>query len=370
MYVRKYQQELYQGYRWSLTPAASCSPHVRRHLIYAYVWQPALQAILHVFSHPLLPLMSSADECALSRKVAAAPFDKPNADVILRSRDHVDFHVHKAILSIASSFFETMFTLPLPHEVDTTVSGEGGGQSVVQMAEESRTLELLLRFCYPVDRPQLEMADIFSLLAVARKYDMAWLTSQLQAMLPLLMDKDPVTAYAIVYQYQLSEEARSAATLALRLGQPELFAPRPILMLVPADGYARLLRYHHECGQAVSKLDPAHAGFAPWLPRQPDLRSLLCNTTRWKTERSLFTNETSRRNVHSWFIDLIQKACLALSRCPSTSILQPIYSELLEQAASCAHCHATAVHDSQHLREVFVARVEAAISEVSLDLPF
>lgn len=41
----------------------------------------------------------------IAYQVASAPFNKPSADVILRTSDGVDFHVHKMLLSLASSFF-------------------------------------------------------------------------------------------------------------------------------------------------------------------------------------------------------------------------------------------------------------------------
>jgi hypothetical protein len=43
---------------------------------------------------------------------AAHPFNKANADAILRTRDGVDFRVHTAILAEASAFFADMFALP------------------------------------------------------------------------------------------------------------------------------------------------------------------------------------------------------------------------------------------------------------------
>ncbi|KAI0698249.1 hypothetical protein BC835DRAFT_1466668 [Cytidiella melzeri] len=46
--------------------------------------------------------------------IAGDPFNLPTADVVFRTSDHVDFHVHKLILSIASPFFTGMFSLPQP----------------------------------------------------------------------------------------------------------------------------------------------------------------------------------------------------------------------------------------------------------------
>ena len=38
-------------------------------------------------------------------------FDDPTADVILRTSDHVDFRVHRAVLPLASPAFRDMFVL-------------------------------------------------------------------------------------------------------------------------------------------------------------------------------------------------------------------------------------------------------------------
>ncbi|KZP24507.1 hypothetical protein FIBSPDRAFT_713764, partial [Athelia psychrophila] len=43
---------------------------------------------------------------------AAAPFDHPDGDIILRASDSVDFRVFKLFLSFASPFFRQLFSLP------------------------------------------------------------------------------------------------------------------------------------------------------------------------------------------------------------------------------------------------------------------
>jgi BTB/POZ domain len=47
---------------------------------------------------------------------AAAPFNKSDADVVLRSADGIDFHTFKAYLSSASEVFNHMFSSPQPSE--------------------------------------------------------------------------------------------------------------------------------------------------------------------------------------------------------------------------------------------------------------
>jgi hypothetical protein len=72
--------------------------------------------------------------------------DSPTADIILRSggtKAAVEFRAHRAILSIASPVFETMFSLPQPGAEKTL--------PVCDLSEDSNTLQALLKFVYPVE---------------------------------------------------------------------------------------------------------------------------------------------------------------------------------------------------------------------------
>lgn len=71
--------------------------------------------------------------------------NSPTADIVLRSGGlkFVEFRAHRAILSIASPVFETMFSLPQP--------GAEKSLPVCDLSEDANTLEALLRFIYPVE---------------------------------------------------------------------------------------------------------------------------------------------------------------------------------------------------------------------------
>jgi len=51
-----------------------------------------------------------------------APFDRGDSDVTLRSCDCVDFHVHKAVLGIASVTFEDILQSQDQHPTDRGMS--------------------------------------------------------------------------------------------------------------------------------------------------------------------------------------------------------------------------------------------------------
>jgi len=61
------------------------------------------------------------EEIITSPVAFGPPFDRAEADVVLCSSDNVTFHVHGAMLSVASPVFETMFSLPQP-QISTNVS--------------------------------------------------------------------------------------------------------------------------------------------------------------------------------------------------------------------------------------------------------
>ncbi|EIM87829.1 uncharacterized protein STEHIDRAFT_55219, partial [Stereum hirsutum FP-91666 SS1] len=79
-----------------------------------------------------------------------SPFDDDDADLILRSSDSVDFPVHQAFLSKASSFFKLMLSLPQPptsaHPAkrSNNRSVDTNSLPVVPVVETSIVLHILL----------------------------------------------------------------------------------------------------------------------------------------------------------------------------------------------------------------------------------
>jgi hypothetical protein len=72
-------------------------------------------------------------------------FDVPDADLIIRSSDFVDFRVHKPVLAMASPFFKDLLSLPQPSDSEIV-----DGLPVVQLPEGSELLNSLISIIYPV----------------------------------------------------------------------------------------------------------------------------------------------------------------------------------------------------------------------------
>ena len=142
-----------------------------------------------------------------------APFDRGDSDVTIRSCDCVDFQVHKATLGVASTTFEDMFTVPLPH-------GQEQVKQVIDLTESTRTLIFLLSMIYPLDPVVPEtLDDLIRLLSACQKYQMDSTATRIRALIkartPIFTPANSFRAYGIASRRHLEEEALCAARLTL-----------------------------------------------------------------------------------------------------------------------------------------------------------
>ncbi|KAH0836778.1 hypothetical protein J3R83DRAFT_8528 [Lanmaoa asiatica] len=188
---------------------------------------------------------------------AAAPFDHAKADIILRSSDNTEFRVFKLFLSLASPFFETLFELPQPAET----SGDQETKddlAVIPVAENSKTLDTLLRFCYPctlAEDPKLEVfKDVVDILEAARKYSLDTIERKVRQALsnPEILTAEPLRCFAIAHRGRAREETLLAAKYTLT--QPLIPPWFQEIALITAGDLLALLSYHQRCGDAVYAL--------------------------------------------------------------------------------------------------------------------
>ena len=72
-------------------------------------------------------------------------FEVPDANIIVRSSDFVDFRVHKSVLAMTSPVFKDLLSLPQPSDGETV-----DGLPVVRLSEDSELLSSLVSIIYPV----------------------------------------------------------------------------------------------------------------------------------------------------------------------------------------------------------------------------
>jgi BTB/POZ domain len=105
------------------------------------------------------------------------PLDVPDANLILRSSDLVNFRVHKPVLAMASPFFKDLLSLPQPSNSESV-----DGLPVIQFTEDAELLRSLVSMLYPIPSVIADSYDkVLYLLAACQKYDMVEVQSYIRA---------------------------------------------------------------------------------------------------------------------------------------------------------------------------------------------
>ena len=148
--------------------------------------------------------------------------DIPEASIIVRSSDQVNFRIHKSLLAMSSPFFKDLLSLPQPPDGELV-----DGLPVVALSEDAGLLNSLVSLLYPTSPiipGSYEM--VFALLAACQKYDMESVQSDIRDEIKLERFPAPVgvegfSAYAIASSMGLIPEMENAARLTL--GYPMTF---------------------------------------------------------------------------------------------------------------------------------------------------
>ncbi|EGN96995.1 hypothetical protein SERLA73DRAFT_185259 [Serpula lacrymans var. lacrymans S7.3] len=286
---------------------------------------------------------------------AAAPFDRPDADMILRTCDNVDFRYYKFLLSLASPFFMNMFALPQPTELASDQTKYG--LPIIPVSESSRVMEKLLMFCSPVydtDVPALDNLDIvMAVLDAADKYDMKRVGKFVVKMIisPHFLEPEPMRVFAITCRYRSEVETRVAARYMLRyaISEPSYVAE---LDCISGGDYHRLVKYHAKCGQAVPQLINLWSKYP--LPQ------LDCKACRKKGISRLPLKE---------YQDSVIEA-LRARPCAETLLNQDWIDAMVKKAGSCTNCRDRAYRNMADFVKEFAEPVDNIISQIELEVKF
>ncbi|KAJ3522566.1 hypothetical protein NM688_g8856 [Phlebia brevispora] len=199
-----------------------------------------------------VPPSSGEMSAAATIKPLAHPFTRADADIVLRSCDNIDFHVHKQILLLSSPTFETLFALPQPPPSITDSSETtGDGKPIIYMhGEDADMLDATLRECYPgmESRAWKELSAVVKVLAMAEKYEMQGITEKVGTFVQVqFLKKEPLRVYAIARRYRLAQVAEAAAKESL-LHPPLTTNDCPKeLQDISAAAYHQLIAYRAQC---------------------------------------------------------------------------------------------------------------------------
>lgn len=309
---------------------------------------------------------------------ASSPFDHPKADVILRSSDNVDFRVFKLFLSLASPFFETLFELPQPSEEKTENWEMKDGLAVVPISEDSRTLDALLRFCYPctlTENPSLDhFKDVVNVLEAAKKYSLDEIENTIcQALFnPKILEVDSLRCFAIARRARLRDQTLMAAKYSLREPLiPEWFDE---IGLVTSADLLALLTYHQKCGSALKKL---HLNYS-WIKQHYQNRTsgswLLGQTTTGHGCNCPKSTTVQLFGCYCvlWWQEFMVATFEALKDKPCADTIHKMIEKTVEEVRrrNCSTCCSNVAIAMPEFTTLFAKHVDELVSEVELPLRY
>ncbi|KAF8809513.1 hypothetical protein BYT27DRAFT_7136160 [Phlegmacium glaucopus] len=185
---------------------------------------------------------------------AQPPFhSSAKSDVILRSSDNVDFYVLKLLLSLSSSFFESMFSLPQPIN---SASQKTNQLPIIELTEDSETLQAFLPFFYPGIAPRVgNLDDIINVIVAGQKYDVDSAVKQMsQELLDLpLMTEDPLRIFALAFHHGWEAIGRAAAKNTLGVSVSELKFSSELAYISGKEVF-QLSQYRLQCVSAIRNI--------------------------------------------------------------------------------------------------------------------
>ncbi|CAL1697778.1 unnamed protein product [Somion occarium] len=184
-------------------------------------------------------------------------FSQPDSDLIVRSSDNVDLHVHTLVLSLASPILHKRIS-------DLDVHSRSSTSPVLALDEPAAVLVPLLQLCYPIDDPEVkDSRSASTLLAVASKYKMPRAMSFVQRSLRSCSDIDPFRMFFTAVAHGWNSEAEYFASRLIHFVIEDVYVPE--MESVPANVYHGLLKYHFECQKRMKKTTYSNVGAYPRL---------------------------------------------------------------------------------------------------------
>lgn len=302
-------------------------------------------------------------------KEAAAPFNRRNVDVILRSCDSVDFRVWKAILTEASPFFEDLFSLPQPDAQDSGQQPSDDGLPIIPMSEDSAVLDSLLRLCYPTRDPEFESLEkLRPIMEAAVKFLMEEPLRRLKERLLIFAVESPIRVYAIAIKCGWEEEARKAARCCLNYSMNWSESDIPELQEINGVAYHRILDYHRQCSAAAKDLC---SDSYQWIDTQEQWAFLECGACIATQGQQIFKDNV-RRTPRGWWTRYMGMFEVWLGSRPSGATIikasqnWPIDEKPEIEAMTCKTCKGKVHRQMAAFSKRLAAEVDRVTSQVCL----
>ncbi|CAG8590377.1 10038_t:CDS:1 [Funneliformis caledonium] len=139
---------------------------------------------------------------------------------IIRKVENTHFLVHKSILSLASEFFNDLFTLATPNSNEiiknTTVNESEGSILILEIVEEDVTsIQDMLSFIYPNTILHINWKNVENLLRIADKFVINKLSDACDFFLQNNVVDNVLTSFILADQYRLPIPFKESSKLIL-----------------------------------------------------------------------------------------------------------------------------------------------------------
>ena len=240
-----------------------------------------------------------------------------------------------------------MFTLP-PATADVTEAADT--TSIVDVSEDSETLQQLLQFCYPTPDPEIRsLQGVQAVLEAVNKYEIDSIKERIAKGLEAFIDDSALRVYAIAHRYKLERQVRLAAKQLLQ--QPLSATYVAELEFIPASALHQFQDYHLRCQQAASRRF-SKDGLLWMRPTRTSSLFLLGNSYIWFACRQCpggtDVKVKDERDVQprKWWSDYMEAVSSALSEVPyySSNAVTSAKDRALETAVTCSTCRQAQVN--------------------------
>ncbi|ESK89345.1 hypothetical protein Moror_16263 [Moniliophthora roreri MCA 2997] len=304
------------------------------------------------------------DSSTASASLLNSTFNDSKADVILRTSDGVDFMMYKTLLSLSSSFFDGMFSLPQPDSVKI----DQNGLPIVPVPESSAATEKLLMFIHPAHAPVLEsLDDIRLVLEPAIKYDMTAVSKRIVAQMERFINAEPLQAYCVAWQFKLRDQVgRAAKRLLTRPLLPRRFVKE--LDLVPATALHRLHEYHYNCGKAARAVSTAFGWIDVASFVRFDAGGICCDCANGNEPVTGYDNQSI--SPRTWWLDYMRESATLLQQRPcGDTVKDPeLLNKVFKWAVQCRYCKDRVFTEMQEFAEEFAVEIERATDMIELNI--
>lgn len=178
----------------------------------------------------------------------------PDVDVILRASGGKEFYAHKLVLSLASSVFRDMFSVPQPPQ-----TGKSSELPIIDMHDPPEALEIFLQIIYPARNPVIrDVKTLTSVLLLTDKYGAKNVLDVHSDYLPSTYSGlSPIQVYAILCACGREEEAGAAAR-RVPFASLKTLDSSPLLQLITITQYQRLASFMIARDQRMRKIVNKH----------------------------------------------------------------------------------------------------------------